>query len=154
MNNIIIHISDLHVTDYTSRLNPRDENSILDTNEANRNNVTYIQKICDIIKDIFPKHNKILLITGDISNAGEEDEFVVAEKYIKIFAEELNLNIENILILPGDHDIHRDSVREAMRKNKKKKAIFFIMKNIRIFLVFCLIKYTILISITTKLFLI
>ncbi|MFT0467779.1 metallophosphoesterase [Bacteroides thetaiotaomicron] len=125
MNNIIIHISDLHVTDYTSRLNPRDENSILDTNEANRNNVTYIQKICDIIKDIFPKHNKILLITGDISNAGEEDEFVVAEKYIKIFAEELNLNIENILILPGDHDIHRDSVREAMRKNKKKRRLSF-----------------------------
>lgn len=125
MNNIIIHISDLHVTDYTSRLNPRDENSILDTNEANRTNVTYIQKICDIIKDIFPKHNKILLITGDISNAGEEDEFVVAEKYIKIFAEELNLNIENILILPGDHDIHRDSVREAMRKNKKKEGYLF-----------------------------
>ena len=45
MNDIIIHISDLHITDHTSRYCDKNENSILDTDESNGANITYIHKL-------------------------------------------------------------------------------------------------------------
>ena len=114
MNDIIIHISDLHITDHTSRYCDKNENSILDTDESNGANITYIQKMCNIINYKFPQNPKILLITGDITNAAEQREFNIAEKYIRLFSKELNIDPTHILLIPGDHDIHRETIKFAI----------------------------------------
>ena len=72
----------------------------------------------------FPQNPKILLITGDITNAAEQREFNIAEKYIRLFSKELNIDPTHILLIPGDHDIHRETIKFAMRKpeNENKEG--------------------------------
>lgn len=50
----------------------------------------------------------LILITGDISNSGQLDEYVVAEQFFNSIKTELELKnelITHLMIVPGNHDI-------------------------------------------------
>jgi len=63
-----------------------------------------------------------LIITGDITNIAEEIEFNFAIELLKKLVDNLKIPPTNILLIPGDHDIHRDSVKQALRDPKNETA--------------------------------
>jgi len=113
MNNLILHISDLHVSDQSGELGYANRNTHLTLDVENNN--SYIKQFTEKIKTLERK-DLYLIITGDITNIGEANEFEVAGNIIKLMMDELVINKDQILLIPGDHDVHRDSVKDGIRK--------------------------------------
>lgn len=120
MNDIIIHISDLHVSDQSGRLGVANKYTHL-TCASDNQNLDYINLFIDEIKKI-ECQNRYLVITGDISNIAEEIEFEEAGKNIKYIMTELEIDKNNLLLIPGDHDVHRDSIKIELRKGELSKG--------------------------------
>lgn len=119
-NNIIIHISDLHITDSSGRFGQVYENTYLRAGD-NKNDLLYsfTDSIITKIKE-YSCDKRFLIITGDITNIAEEAEFDTAIIVLSKIIKDLNIQKENILLIPGDHDIHRDSIKNALRNHQSK----------------------------------
>lgn len=78
-NKVIIHISDLHVTDASDE----NINSYLTTNDVDSNR--FLNEFITKVKGKYKIEETIfyLIITGDISNQGKKSEFSRATQYIK-----------------------------------------------------------------------
>jgi orotate phosphoribosyltransferase len=119
MSEIIIHISDLHVSDQKSPFGKINKNTHLVTPSEN-NNKDYLDLFIDKIKELKSK-NISLIITGDISDRAEINEFSEAEKIITHLISELGISNEKLLIIPGDHDVHRFSIESELRSNSQNE---------------------------------
>jgi orotate phosphoribosyltransferase len=119
MNSIILHISDLHVS--LDRKLDRTENShdsYLITNSDNELCDLYIEKFTSFVKEEIGESKIYLIITGDITDRGEEKEFKFALKFLNLISEKLKINKNNILLIPGDHDLNRRSLETLLAKNE------------------------------------
>lgn len=115
MNKILIHISDLHITEYEGKFGPVNSNSLLSTEpKLSDNRHSFANSIVAKIKE-YPSEIRYLLITGDITNIAEEIEFNLAIEFLKKLINDLDIDKSKLLLIPGDHDIHRDSVKAALR---------------------------------------
>ncbi|WP_156307977.1 metallophosphoesterase [Sphingobacterium endophyticum] len=122
MNNIIIHISDLHFSDQTNLFGKPNKDSYLTSNVENENqNIEFINLFLDKVKKVECK-NKYIVITGDITNIAEQNEFEEAEKIISYIVSELKIDKKNILLIPGDHDVHRDTIKHELRNDKSASS--------------------------------
>lgn len=130
MKKAIIHISDLHVT---SHLDPdgiqikSELNSYFNTNLSDETGNSFLQSITDFISKSYSDTELFLIISGDITEAGKKDEFTEASIIIKQFIETLRIDKNNILIVPGDHDVNRIDCSLALdiSTDKNKKAFDF-----------------------------
>lgn len=120
MNDIIIHISDLHFSDQRGSFGKANKYTYLTCSSDNQN-LDYINLFIDKIKTIECR-NKYLVVTGDISNIAEEIEFKEAARIIKHIITELEIDKNNLLLIPGDHDVHRDSIKTELRKIENAKG--------------------------------
>ncbi len=114
-NPIVIHISDLHVSDHTGRFMEKNEHSLLSSDISNPANNSFIEKFIKNIKSDFPINEFSLLITGDIANVAEKIEYDAARVYINKIITDLSISKEKILLLPGDHDVDRLSIKSLLR---------------------------------------
>lgn len=131
MNEVIIHISDLHVTEHNGSLGKVNENSLLSTDPKNESqNNLFIEKIAALINEKYPSNEKYLLITGDIANIAEECEYATAEKLVSKLIKETSIKTENVIIIPGDHDWNERSVKNA-EVEKMKSGIDFKLNEIK-----------------------
>lgn len=122
MDSIILHISDLHVSldkKIGGEINKHD--SYLDTSDQNEASFLFIDRFTNALKrDYRISELRIyLLVTGDITNEGEKKEFDFALIYLNRIITALNIKKENILVLPGDHDLHRRSIMNLLADNDK-----------------------------------
>lgn len=109
MNNIILHISDLHISDHSDGYNKSYDDTFIKTTDDELN-YSFITSFIEFVKS--HKYQKIfLIITGDITNCGEQSEFEIAEKYISMIIDSLKISISEVLIIPGDHDVNRKVLR-------------------------------------------
>lgn len=119
MNSIILHISDLHVSldkKIGGKINEHD--SYLDTSSNEEPSNLFIEKFISTIKRDFLNLKIYLLITGDTTNGGEIKEFKYAGKFLDRIITQLKIKKENILLIPGDHDINRRSIENLLEKNE------------------------------------
>jgi len=55
-----------------------------------------------------------IFVTGDIAFSGIADEYEIAFTWLKHISEMLDLSpAEKVKVIPGNHDIHRDTIRES-----------------------------------------
>lgn len=117
MDSIILHISDLHVSlanKIGGEANVHD--SYLDTSNESEPSFLFIEKFVEAIKRDY-KIDEIdiyLLITGDITNEGEKKEFEYANLFLTKIIETLKIEINNILLIPGDHDLNRRAITNLL----------------------------------------
>ncbi|MCF7560910.1 hypothetical protein L3X39_09710 [Sabulilitoribacter multivorans] len=119
MNSIILHISDLHVSldkKIGGEINQHD--SYLDTSQDEELSILFIDKFIATIKRDFNDTKIYLLITGDTTDRGEIKEFEYAYKFLNRIITELDIDTENILLIPGDHDINRRSIENLLEKKE------------------------------------
>lgn len=121
MGNVILHISDLHVStkvDNGGIVNTKiDSYLTTDNDEASTH---YISEFIDKARTEFSGETLSLLITGDISDTGDKQQFDKAENLLKKIMTDLEIPPERVLLLPGDHDVHRRSLENEtdLRPNK------------------------------------
>ncbi|WP_294266750.1 metallophosphoesterase [uncultured Chryseobacterium sp.] len=124
---IIIHISDLHVSiHYNADSSPKkDLKSYLTTDTTIDKSLhfinTFISKINEI-KSSYEAPEFILIITGDIANSGEGQEYKFAKKFIERIIEQLKIPINNCLIIPGDHDVNRRLLNNELIETPNKDS--------------------------------
>lgn len=113
MNDIIIHISDLHITDSTGTFGKVNKYTFLSSKDEELNFVL-IDSMIEKIKQ-YEYGNCYLIITGDITNIAEEKEFDIAYKLLDKLIVDLKLDTNNVLLIPGDHEIYRLGVLNALK---------------------------------------
>ncbi|MEP2237485.1 MAG: hypothetical protein ABJI22_03925 [Maribacter sp.] len=119
MNSIILHISDLHISlnkKIGGEVNEHD--SYLDTSSNEERSFFFIDKFISTIKKDYLNYKIYLLITGDTTDRAEKKEFEYAFKFIHKIISELNIDIKNILLIPGDHDLNRRSIENLLEENE------------------------------------
>ena len=111
MTSIILHISDLHVTlDKKIGGGTNKIDSFLTTDKNNTDCGLFIDRFISCVQQDYVNYKVYLLVTGDITNAGEKKEYEFAESYLLKIIEKLNISKENILLIPGDHDLTRREI--------------------------------------------
>ena len=110
----IIHISDLHIsTDVSvSKLCVSSDSIVKDE-------VSAFERVFLKFKNDHINNEEILLIiSGDISNSGVTSEYEFASSFI----DKLNIKKENILIIPGNHDVNWSDNQTAWGKEMNEKG--------------------------------
>lgn len=118
MGNVIIHISDLHVTTYRHDgvTNPKIESHLTTNSDESKSNHFIDTFISKVKEEIYDK-TCFLIVTGDISDKAEINEFKYSAKFLSKITSDLKITSNRILLLPGDHDVHRRSLENELEKS-------------------------------------
>jgi predicted MPP superfamily phosphohydrolase/tetratricopeptide (TPR) repeat protein len=102
----ILHLSDLHISDIEVPISTRMRDSLLD-------DISKMLNMHSISIDA-------VAMTGDsVDRGGTETAFQMAENYYSLMADRFGLPRENIVIIPGNHDIpRRHGVKLLIDNNK------------------------------------
>lgn len=113
MNSIILHISDLHVSLENKVAGERiNDDSYLKIPTSKESSQHFIDKFIIAAKEECVDKKVYLLVTGDITDCGAKLEFDYALIYLNTIIKELKIDKENILLIPGDHDINRKAIED------------------------------------------
>lgn len=106
MNNAILHISDLHfvlpIENAKTRFCQDFEKTFIDSCKA-----------AESKNDIKIKY---LVISGDIANNSKEKEYEKALSFLNKLISEIKIDINNVLICPGNHDISWPALETAIEE--------------------------------------
>ncbi|MCC8089508.1 MAG: metallophosphoesterase [Rikenellaceae bacterium] len=105
----ILHISDLHIADVPFAND--DQISNFQKNEV------YLDNLIGSLTDT--KNNRdiqYLMVSGDITQTGNESEYKFAESILNQLCTKLGLDKNNVLIVPGNHDLYWEGFKERIRK--------------------------------------
>ena len=100
----ILHISDLHIS-VDSKVSYI---SVLEDTCNDGFEILFIDKV----NKLMTEYDLYLIVSGDITDKAQKEEFEYAEKFIK----KLNIPTEKVLIIPGNHDVNWDDNRLAYSK--------------------------------------
>jgi predicted MPP superfamily phosphohydrolase len=97
----IVHLSDLHIATGTdSKPHPR------------------LERIVDTIRSHYRGGSLLIAFTGDIANAGKQEEYVIADNFLKNIVQTLKSEVEHLSLvcIPGNHDVDLDAstLRETL----------------------------------------
>lgn len=101
---VILHLSDLHFGK---------ENELDQKASDDRTNILndLIDKLVDLSTDWKPN---IVVISGDIGNQAEIDDYKKASEWINRLISELNVPKENVIVAPGNHDRNLKSAKALL----------------------------------------
>ena len=136
MNKILLLLSDIHVeisTDSDGEPKPKFESWLTDTGIDSNN--WFIDEFTRFVKLKFPDSDIYLIVTGDISDSAQISEFTEASRLIRRIVDSLRIDLKNVLLLPGDHDVNRVDCNIAFRERDEmqKKAYDFQAEKFRKF---------------------
>lgn len=90
----ILHLSDLHI-------------SIKDRNIKKE----IIKKLIDDCNNVVNSQVNIVIITGDLVSSGTKENFDIATEIIEYISNKLNVEYENIIYIPGNHEVDIQSIK-------------------------------------------
>lgn len=104
-----LHLSDLHL------------------GKDNYDEAVVIEKLLDDIQEQIKNNNiklDFVFITGDLTFSGQKEEFKFASEFISKLSSVCQIAKEDIILVPGNHDVTRDNISDRtkkMRNNIKKR---------------------------------
>jgi adenine/guanine phosphoribosyltransferase-like PRPP-binding protein len=118
---IILHLSDLHVSTHRGRDGKDLEriNSYLTTDTKVEGTKRFVAEFIDYVNKKFNGEELYLMISGDLADRAAKDEYDCLLLILNKIALELKIDKQNVLIVPGDHDINRASVDYAYENSDK-----------------------------------
>lgn len=134
----IIHISDLHITQHHD-----EDGNVINLSWFVAEPVTFKEKIIEVIKrkkeDLKIKE-LLLIVSGDLSNQSTEEEYKHTNAFLNSLIKELDIKAENILIVPGNHDINwlnnQVACTEGKKVGSKKKSWEYQLEKFKYFKIF------------------
>lgn len=100
----LLHISDIHFKAY-------DKNMFLDMDKDIQNE---IENDLHLLRPTYGDVD-ITMIGGDIAYSGSEQEYKKADEWISTICEISGCKEENVLTVPGNHDVQRDKLNPLIR---------------------------------------
>ena len=120
-----IHLSDLHVA-AMQRVggvdNSERANKTWLVAQSDEDNHDYIKVFCEYVNKKYKDFDFYLLISGDVSDMSEKNEYEYAEKFLEQIMRDLNMPKDHLLIVPGNHDINRDECLQEAKTDSSKQA--------------------------------
>lgn len=103
-------ISWLHLSDFHIRAEKEWEQDVV------------LNSLAEDIKDRFSETNKpnLLLLSGDISFSGQEDQYLLAEKFVRNLMSVTGIQAGSVFVVPGNHDIDRNIEEDAFDGARSK----------------------------------
>lgn len=98
---VFVHLSDIH-------LRKEEIQSVLDLDEDIRNEVKL-----DLGRRLSGVEVNGLLVTGDLAFAGKPEEYVSAGEWLEELCYSLRCPVENVWMVPGNHDVDRSAVQTS-----------------------------------------
>jgi 3',5'-cyclic AMP phosphodiesterase CpdA len=95
----ILHISDIHRT-------PDEKVSNSQILHSLKTDLTRHEK------EGIPRAN-IVVLSGDITQSGTKQEFAEAREFLESLLDHLGLSVTALVLVPGNHDVHWPTSREA-----------------------------------------
>lgn len=83
-----------------------------------------LKRDLDILKNDFALVPSVVVLTGDLTESGREPEFEQALEFVEELAKHLVIDKKHFAIVPGNHDIHRESCHEYFDNCMKKHQAF------------------------------
>ncbi|MBN1971817.1 MAG: metallophosphoesterase [Candidatus Delongbacteria bacterium] len=114
----ILHISDLHID------NMYDDDGNIHKESWINSKPEYINVFIKNLKKILSdeKLNPLaLVISGDLSNVSEEEEYKRVSDFLRRFID-ISFQKDNFLIIPGNHDINWDNLKSAFKQYRKEMS--------------------------------
>lgn len=114
-----LHLSDLHL------------------GKDNYDEAVVIEKLLDDIQEQIKNNNiklDFVFITGDLTFSGQKEEFKFASEFISKLSSVCQIAKEDIILVPGNHDVTRDNISDRtkkMRNNIKKGKIYLELLEMR-----------------------
>lgn len=93
----ILHLSDLHF------------------GTLDQANLWSNQLAADLYNDINIPHLDALILSGDIANYSTEEEYKAAQQFLHNFRQDFPLNPEQIILVPGNHDLNWKLAKKAYK---------------------------------------
>lgn len=100
---LIIHLSDIH-------FRKRDVTTVLDPNYHLRNEI--VRDLVEFRRRLGPAD--LVVVSGDVAFAGHPSEFEFATEWLKRACEACGADIQNVFVIPGNHDVDRDVADEDL----------------------------------------
>lgn len=104
----ILHISDIHFKHFN-------EKGYLDLDKDIQNEIEYDLSV--LKKDY--NNIDVILIGGDIAFSGAVNEYAEADRWIKRICEITGCKEENVLMIPGNHDVDRSKFNPVLKNLHK-----------------------------------
>jgi HEAT repeat protein/predicted MPP superfamily phosphohydrolase len=98
----ILHLSDLHF------------------GTLDQANLWSNQLAADLYNDLSIPHLDALILSGDIANYSTPEEYQAAEQFLHNLRQDFPLNPEQIILVPGNHDLNWKLAEEAYRLERRK----------------------------------
>ena len=98
----ILHLSDLHF------------------GTLDQANLWSTQLRTDLRRELSIPHLDALILSGDIANYSTQEEYKAAEQFLSNLCRTLTLNPEQIILVPGNHDLNWKLAEEAYRLERRK----------------------------------
>ncbi|BAY24291.1 hypothetical protein NIES2100_40860 [Calothrix sp. NIES-2100] len=93
--NYILHLSDLHFT------------------TSNQAQIWSNQLASDLLNELKIPHLDTLILSGDIANYSTPEEYQIAEEFLAHLRQDFPLKPEQIIIVPGNHDLNWGHAKKA-----------------------------------------
>ena len=117
MNTAVLHISDLHITNHKN-----DEGKIISESWLTTSFDDYLEELSKFIngkKEKFNISRLLLIVSGDLSNASAEGEYPQTTTFLNNLAKNLSIELDDILIVPGNHDVNWAKSSFAFSKDRE-----------------------------------
>lgn len=100
----ILHLSDIHFKNYKD----------LQYLDLDKDIQREIEIDLGVLKQTYGQID-IILIGGDIAFSGTEEEFAIADAWINLICTITGCKLENVLTVPGNHDVDRSKINAAVK---------------------------------------
>ncbi|WP_297423929.1 metallophosphoesterase [Clostridium sp.] len=106
----ILHLSDLHIAGFNGN----------DFHKSRAANERYISLFTDTLNEIINNNLEIkyVIITGDLTNKSSPLEYKNVKEFLEKLLKEINCTWENVIIIPGNHDINRTDCEVELQKRE------------------------------------
>ncbi|BCL35492.1 HEAT repeat domain-containing protein [Nostoc sp. MS1] len=79
------------------------------------------QLAMDLQDDLHIRHLDALILSGDIANKSTPDEYAAAQQFLHNFCKDFKLQLEQSIIVPGNHDLNWELAEDAYQLIDRKK---------------------------------
>lgn len=73
-----------------------------------------------MIQELDRPHLNALILSGDIANRSTPEEYAAAKEFLDKLCKEFDLNQEQVIIVPGNHDLNWEISDESYKPEKRK----------------------------------
>lgn len=122
---VILHLSDIHFGTKPSKDGPVEMHRFYSGDYERPLHEHLIAEFGSKSAHFEQDHSRfVLVLSGDLTYQGTEDEFERVHEFLVLLCESLTLPRDRVVLVPGNHDVHWPSAKENVRKRFDNYLVF------------------------------